>query len=199
MSEMRILRVIGNVDEIFIAELNEVETKRHINYRLTTLIVIVALISILAMTAYATEHVTALDYWFYNFFSQDTSSSSIDMLTENQQTILEHGLVEINQSVVDNGVTITLESGLSDGYRAYLKFRVDLPEGTALNADGYSFITKTNIKMPDGEDGNFSLSYSSGKLLDENPADSVLYIWKNIFSNRHLEHNSLWQMEPFGI
>ena len=135
MSEMRILHAMGDIDEMFIAELNEVETQKHINYRLSTLIVIAALISILGMTAYAAEHVTPLDYWFYKFFSNDDSIASVDMLTENQQSILEHGLVEINQSVTDNGITVTLESGLSDGIRAYLKFRLEDSDGTKLDAD----------------------------------------------------------------
>ena len=91
MSEMRILHAMGDIDEMFIAELNEPETEKHRNYRLTTFIVIAALISILAMTAYASEYVTPLDYWFYKFFSNDDSIASVDMLTENQQSILEHG------------------------------------------------------------------------------------------------------------
>lgn len=175
MSEMRILRAIGDIDEMFIAELNEVEPpKKYRNYRLTTLIVIAALISILGMTAYAAEFVTPLDYWFYKFFSNDESMSSIDMLTENQQSILEHGLVEINQSVTDNGITVTLESGLSDGIRAYLKYRVEGSEGTKLNADDYTLVTKTNIILPDGEDGNFSVSYRSSRMLYKDPNDSSI-------------------------
>ncbi len=176
MSEMRLLRVIGEVDDVFVAELDEVEITKRRHYRITTLIVIAALISIFGMTVYAREYVTPLDYWFYKFFSHDASMTNIDMLTENQQSILEHGLVEINQSVTDNGVTVTLESGLSDGYRAYLKFRVDAPEGTILDADGYSLFTKTNFTMPDGEDGNFSVGYRSGKFLDEDPSDSSFVI-----------------------
>ena len=135
MSEMRILHAMGDIDEMFIAELNEVETEKHRNYRLVTLIVIAALISLLGMTAYAAEYITPLDYWFYKFFSNDDSIASIDMLTENQQSILEHGLVEINQSVTDNGITVILESGLSDGIRAYLKFRIEATDGAILNAD----------------------------------------------------------------
>lgn len=176
MSEMRILRAIGDIDEMFIAELNEVETPKHRTYRLTTLIVIAALISILGMTAYAAEYVTPLDYWFYKFFSNEESMSSIDTLTENQQSILEHGLVEINQSMTDNGITVTLESGLSDGIRAYLKFRVEASEGVALDADDYSLVLKTNILLPDGEDGNFSLRYHSSKMLFQNPNDSSIVI-----------------------
>ena len=176
MSEMRILHAMGDIDEVFIAELNEVETQKHRNYRLTTLIVIAALISILGLTAYATEYVTPLDYWFYKFFSNDDSMASVDMLTENQQSILEHGLVEINQSVTDNGITVTLESGLSDGIRAYLKFRVEASEGATLNADDYSMISKSNILLPDGEDGNFSVSYHSSKMLNNVPTGSSIVI-----------------------
>lgn len=174
MSEMRILHAMGDIDEIFIAEVNEVETQKHRNYRLTTLIVIASLISILGMTGYAAEYVTPLDYWFYKFFSNDDSIASIDMLTENQQSNLEHGLVEINQSVTDNGITVTLESGLSDGIRAYLKFRIEATDGSILNADDYTLLTKTNFILPDGEDGNFSVSYRSSKMLYKEPIDSSI-------------------------
>ena len=174
MSEMRILHAMGDIDEMFIAELNEPETEKHRNYRLTTFIVIAALISILAMTAYASEYVTPLDYWFYKFFSNDDSIASVDMLTENQQSILEHGLVEINQSVTDNGITLTLESGLSDGIRAYLKFRLEDSDGTKLDADDYTLVTKTNIILPDGEDGNFSVSFRSSGMLYKDPNDSSI-------------------------
>ena len=176
MSESRLLHVIGDIDEQFIEELSETEIKPWKSYRLTTLVVIAALISILGITAYAAEYVTPLDYWFYKFFSNDVSESSIDMLTENQQSILEHGLVEINQSVTNNGVTVTLESALSDGIRAYLKFRVEPSEGSKLSADDYILDTRTNILLPNGEDGNFSVSYRSCKMLYQDPNNSSIVI-----------------------
>ena len=90
---------------------------------------VAALISLTAIAALAATEPSATRAWFFSFFGDSTQVEAEWILTENQSAILDAGLVEINQSVTCNGYTITLESGLCDGYKALIKCRVDAPEG----------------------------------------------------------------------
>lgn len=113
--------------------------------------------------------------WFPKFFSREQPAGGTDVLTGNQQEILERGLVRIDQSVTCNGYTITLESGISDGYRMFIKYRVDAPEGIALNADSYELHYTTDMHIPHANDGNTTLEVYSGEpLADDDPNDGSI-------------------------
>lgn len=119
--------------------------------------------------------------WYTKFFSGEPSTAAADNLTESQQEIWAHGLVRIDQSVTCNGYTITLESGISDGYRMLVKYRIDAPEGIILDADTYFIHFTTDMQLPGTADGNLALgSYGSEPLPDSEPSDgsiSQLFEW----------------------
>lgn len=174
MREMLILRAMNMIDDVFLEELNAFDNKHsHSKKRITTFIVIAAIVSILGLTSYASEYILPTDYWFYSFFADDPKSEATDVLSENQLKILDRGLVAINQSVTNDGWTITLESGISDGYRMFIKYRIDAPEGIILNADNYASDKTTDIRTPRGIEGNYSAGYYGGESLeDDNPNDN---------------------------
>lgn len=174
MREMRILRAVNMVDDTFLDEMNDIEEKQsHNKGRITTFIIIAALVSLLGLTVFASEYILSIDYWFYSFFADEPQSKVTGVLSENQQEILNRGLVAINQSVTDNGWTITLESGISDGYRMFVKYRIDAPDDIILNADNYETEDTTDIHTPKGEEDNFSAGYYSGETLeDDDPNDN---------------------------
>lgn len=147
---------------------------------LRALISIVVMLSILAMIAFATE--TTQENWFYHLLGQNISQQ-IEMPQESQQQFLSKGLICSDQRVTQNGYSITLDSSNFDGYRVILKFRVDGPEGMSFDAERYYLLLETNIELPDAEDGNFSVSHSSGKMLeDDDPNDSSFtFLWECIF------------------
>lgn len=176
MSEMTLLRAMNMVDDGFLDEMNTFKKKTsHGNRRLSTFIVIAAIISLLGLSVFAAEHILPIDYWFYKYFSNDPTPEVINELSENQQEILEHGLVAINQSITDNGWTITLESGISDGYRMLIKYRIEAPDGVILNADNYGLDYTTDIKPPKAEAYNLGAGYYGGdKLEDEDVMDNTV-------------------------
>ncbi len=114
--------------------------------------------------------------WYRNFFSTNASTENLEDLTVRQQQIWDRGLVKLDQSVTCNGYTVTLESGISDGYRMLIKYRIDGPEGTVLNGDGYQLRYTTDMQIPHFGDGDYSLGvYGEEPLQDENPDDGTVY------------------------
>lgn len=134
-----------------------------------------AVISLLVIVAVAATVPSASTAWFFSFFGYDTKTEAVSALTENQNDILDASLTEINQSVSHNGYTITLESGLCDGYRALIKCRVDAPAGVSLNGVNYALTYESNIEFPGGAPGNYSgASYTGYPLEDEDPNDNSI-------------------------
>lgn len=116
------------------------------------------------------------DRWYRDFFSSNASTENLEDLTGRQQQIWNRGLVRLDQSVTCNGYTVTLESGISDGYRMLIKYRIDGPEGTSLNGDGYQLRCTTDIQIPHFSDGDYSLGvYGEELLQDDNPDDGTVY------------------------
>ena len=116
------------------------------------------------------------DRWYRDFFSSNVSTEKLEDLTGHQQQIWDRGLVKLDQSVTCNGYTVTLESGISDGYRMLIKYRIDGPEGTVLNGDGYQLRCTTDMQIPHFPDGDYSLGvYGEEPLQDENPHDGTVY------------------------
>ena len=155
----------------------EAERKMFLKTRKKTgrIFLIAALISVLGIAAFATTVPNSTNAWFFSFFGNDTTEVAEGELTENQSAILDTGLVEINQSVTCEGYTITLESGLCDGYKALIKCRVDAPEGVILNGMNYALICQSNIEVSGGLSGNYSgASYTGYLLEDEDPNDNSI-------------------------
>ena len=139
------------------------------------IVLIAAIISVSAIVAFASTMPANTSAWFLSFFGHDTKQEAELELTENQSAILDAGLVEINQSVTYEGYTITLESGLCDGYKALIKCRVDAPEGVSLSGVNYALHYESNIEFSGGVPGNYSAaSYTGYPLADEDPYDNSI-------------------------
>lgn len=144
------------------------------------LIVVVVMLSILAMIALASE--TTREDWFYHIFEKNASQQVV-MPSENQQQLFSNGLICGDQCVTQNGYSITLDSSKFDGYRVILKFSVDGPEGMSFGLEEYDLLLETSIALPNAKNENFNVSYSTGKMLeDDDPNDSsFIYVWECIF------------------
>ena len=143
--------------------------------RPSVIVLIAAIISVSAIVAFASTMPANTSAWFLSFFGHDTKQEAELELTENQSAILDAGLVEINQSVTYEGYTITLESGLCDGYKALIKCRVDAPEGVSLSGVNYALHYESNIEFSGGVPGNYSAaSYTGYPLADEDPYDNSI-------------------------
>lgn len=133
---------------------------------------VAAIISMSAIVACAATTPASARAWFFSFFGHDPKHEAQLELTENQSAILDAGLVEINQSATQEGYTITLESGLCDGYRALIKCRVDAPESVSLNGLNYALDC---IEFLDGVSGEYiTASYTGYLLEDEDPNDNSI-------------------------
>ncbi len=143
--------------------------------RLGIIFLFAALISVSAIVAFAAAKPATTSAWFFSFFGYDTKQEAELELTENQSEILDAGLVEINQSVTYEGYTITLESGLCDGYKALIKCRVDAPEGVSLNGTNYALHYESNIEFSEEAPGSYAAaSYTGYPLEDEDPNDNSI-------------------------
>lgn len=123
--------------------------------RLISVAVILLLMISFSMPAYATEQEMSTIPWFQQYFSEKNYSESESLLTPNQKTLLDESVVQYNQSITQNGYTITLLSGISDGCRSFLNFKINSPDGKVLDGD-YSLIyeIKEDLHYEDDADNS---------------------------------------------
>lgn len=187
---------------------NEAETviPLRVRKRRSLVFLVAAIVSLLGVVAFASSIPTTTEEWFNSFFSSDTQEEAEQELTENQSAILHAGLAKINQSVTDQGYTITLESGLCDGYRALIKCRIDAPEGVALNGRNYGFDYSTDITYSSGIPWDFIASSRGSFLIeDDDPNDnSVINVLDIIIqpstnSDASMADGSIWTITISSI
>lgn len=201
MTSMELLELLGSVPDEYVLEAHDGCSGKRARLRKSVLLaaVIALFLLLVGCTAAYVLRTPEWGHWFSDFFSGKEEVTTA--LTENQRSILDHGLVDIQQSVTEQGFTITLESGISDGRRAFLKFRMDAPEDTDLTAGDYSLVIDTNFEMPDGEEGDISASYHGGEVLDEDPTDSsIVFLEEFLFqppsgTDFSLSDGSTWNIE----
>lgn len=172
MNGRDLLSGMTHVQDVFIMEaMEEIQKKSKIH--IGRLFVIAAILSLISISVVAGNMWILPDDWFNSFFA-DESVQVAQQLSENQQYILDSGLTEINQSVTDQGYTITMESGLCDGYRMLIKCRIDAPTGIVL--DGRNYGLSSEIKTYSSANGerirSSIISNSSHLLLDEDSNDN---------------------------
>lgn len=175
MKQMKILRAMNMVDDGYLEEMNAAREQTHRGKRkLTTLVVIAALVAVLGVGVFATEYRLAVEDWFYSFFTGNNQTEVMENLSENQKEVINDGFVEINQCMTVDGWTVTLESGISDGYRMLVKYRVDAPEGVVLDSS-YSLGFWPVIKTAEGKtidwNGPFIAQWT---IADEDPGDNTM-------------------------
>lgn len=97
--------------------------------------------------------------WFQQYFSEKIYSESESTLTPSQKALLDENIVLYNQSITQNGYTITLLSGISDGCQSFFNFKIDSPDGTVLDGD-YSLIygIKEDLHYNDDADNSSQCS-----------------------------------------
>lgn len=205
MNGKELLYSMSHVEEKLINEAETVIPLR-VRKRRSLVFLVAAVISLLGVVAFASSMPTSTEGWFASFFASDTQEKAELELTENQSAILHAGLAEINQSVTDQGYTITLESGLCDGKRALIKCRVDAPEGVVLSGRNYGFDYSTDISYSGGVPWDFSASSRGSFLLEDNdPNDNSvvnvldLIIQPSKNSGASLADGSVWTITISSI
>lgn len=92
--------------------------------------------------------------------------------TEQQQALEEKNMTAFpEQSVTQNGVTITAQQSIVDSYFAYLSFKVEgfeVEDGVQPGFDSVSVtVGDTDGTVPDGYNGGMSASFYNGLLMGE--------------------------------
>lgn len=209
MKAEHMLDALGQIDDCYVSELCEWEEQRESRqgkHRLRFYILIAAMFILLAACAVKVAEQVWEDGWFDNFFSETHSQEAQEVLNGNQLELLDKGLVEVGQSVTCNGYTITLDSALGDGYRAFAKFTVEAPEGLAGDGCAYLIEYSTGMIPPNGEKlretGKIAAGMTSIRLLENtDPTDhrSTLLLESLVpptgNSTALLEQGTVWNIQ----
>ena len=124
---------------------DEYETKRHQRQRALkragTVLSVLTLVLCFLGTA-GTWYVLAVHFgtgdWFKEYFHNEADPT----LTTRQQEYIDENAVGIGQSVTCNGITVTVQSAITDGHAAYILMDIKAPAGMdldALNGHGLGF------------------------------------------------------------
>ena len=89
----------------------------------------------ISMPAYATGQEMSTIPWFQQYFAEKNYSESESILKPNQKTLLDESIIYYNQSITQNGYTITLLSGISDGCQSFFNFKIVSLDGKVLDGD----------------------------------------------------------------
>lgn len=100
--------------------------KRRVTGVVSKVLIAAVLISLLAVTASASEVVRN---WFVSYFSGESEEG----LSQEQVEFIEENVQDINQSQTCNGYTLELKSVLSDGNNAFIAIGITAPEGVYLD------------------------------------------------------------------
>lgn len=134
-------------------------------------------LTVFALPAFATEREQIEPSWYEQYFSETES-----VFPSTDMTALEENIIHYNQSITQNGYTITLLSGISDGCRSFFNFMIEAPEGKVLDGDySLNYAIKENFHHTDNADNpthhsntdKMSVSFASmSDLEDSDPSDS---------------------------
>ena len=108
MTNMELLEAMTNIDGQLIE--NARPKPKKAGGSLVKFILIAALITMLTVSAFASEEITN---WFKEYFARHSTTE----LTQNQITFIEDNTTDISQSQTCNGYTIEVDSAFSDGSR----------------------------------------------------------------------------------
>lgn len=115
------------IKELTMEKVKKAPTKRRIGFKL---LLVAAVIAALTMTVFAAEELMTYDNWLEGFFS---GKEVVADISASQLALLDQSMAKVNQSVTCDGYTVTLETAMTDGYVAYLTFRVTAPEGRTMD------------------------------------------------------------------
>lgn len=172
MSGFDLLVEIGKIDQCFYAEAAATAplpfARRHRRVLLLKIAAVLAALALLAGCAYAIASDAEL---FAGLFAGKMGGS----VRQSQLDFIEKNTQQFGQSATVEGYTYTIESIFASSQVAWLKLRLEAPQGVALDADLYTWDSRPNwepIFAPaDAPDERCGLS---GRLLDDgNPNDNV--------------------------
>ena len=158
------------------------ERNKKPGHTLPRVLLIAAIVSVLAVTASASEYV---HNWFITFFSD----RSENMLSTQQIEYIEKNVQAVNNSQTQGEWTVELRSALTDGTTAYIIIGVAAPENIDLShkmVDGIA----TQWYAPGNGDANV-LSSSIGVI-----ADTISYCWREDGDNLDNTKNYVIQIGP---
>ena len=201
MNGKELFNGMNHVSESLVAEAAGGKISRP-GRKLGRIFLIAAILSVSATVVFAAAAPGSASEWFFAFFGYGTTQEAEQALTDNQSIILDAGLTQINQSVTCNGFTITLESGICDGYKALIKCRVDAPEEISLNGINHALYFESHIDFPGSCTAG---SYTGYPLADEDPNDNSISVLLDIIvqpsedSSFSLADGSEWGFSFSGI
>lgn len=156
------------IKELTMKKLKEKAPSRRIGFKL---LLAAAIMAMLTVSVFAAEHVLTYDNWLEEYFS---GKEVVADISEDQLALLDQSVKLIEQSVTKNGYTATLESVVTDGYVAYLTFRLEGTPGTVLEEAYYYFQGWPMELLGEGlEDGMINSAGAGWRNLDDqNPGDN---------------------------
>ena len=161
------------IQDEFLTEAEEI-IKNNASRYIGRLFLIAAIISTLVMGVFARDAQLLAENWFDSFFAEGSRLIAEEQLSKHQLQLLDASLKQIDQTVVDQGYSVTMESVLCDGYRMLIKCRIDAPEETVL--DGINYGISADIRIFSSQDGgrirSAVMSHSSHILADDDPKDN---------------------------
>lgn len=132
-------------------------------------IIVFAIASFAAIMLLKAQQVQTLKndtQWFESYFSEHQSIE----LSEKQKAILHNSAAIVTSVSQDAGVTVTLQSVCGNGYNAYFKVNVELPDG--MNAENGHLFEKENLLINDNQIYLGDTGSGCGTLEDDNPNDN---------------------------
>ncbi|MBO4937867.1 MAG: DUF4179 domain-containing protein [Oscillospiraceae bacterium] len=178
----------SRIEELTMSKIMKKKTNhKRIGFRL---LAAAAIIAALTLSGVASYHYGG---WFQNFFAARNN----DHLTDDQLTVLEEHIVELNQSVTDSGYTVTLESVVSDGTNTFLKFMVEALDGRVMDGD-YYYCAPFRIDIPElPEESNMVRGITAGwdHVVDENVTDNAAPLLMEVNASAGSVPGELWTLE----
>ena len=172
MNGKELLAGMTHIRENYITEAEE-SLQHHSGRGLGKYLLIAAIVSLLGFSAFAIDSFPEHADWYESFFSAPTHQEAQEQLSHSQMEMLQESLVPIDQSATVDGYTLTLESGLCDGYRMLLKFTLTAPEGVVLNGREYELDTEIRRLDEDDVPDSYGTGILGTELLEDgDPADN---------------------------
>ncbi len=197
MKPENLLHAITDIDEDILLDAKNHTPRRFFSKRrLSALLTAAVLASTLIGTCLASADGAG---WFRKFFAAQSGSP----LTEGKNAYLGQSTATFQQSYTKDGYTISLESALSDGVNTIIQFRVDVPEGTVLDAHHYGISNWRGFELV-GDNGETLRDSGGWDDYDEDPSDnmfSLLYVTDNHWYEPHIDKifGTTWTLQIDGI
>lgn len=158
-------------DDLILDAMTPMRKRTSHRRKLMTLLTAAVIVSMLAMTAFASTDGTL---WLRNFFAQRSDF----VLSDNQKNYIDKNAVNIQNSKTQNGYTLTLDTAISDGVYTYIRFQLTAPEDVVLDADYYAPRNWAELELVN-EWGEPFVGNAEWNRVEDDPTDNVaslLYI-----------------------